>query len=81
MLKITAIFLKCIIKLKHNFSKSEAIDPGYYRAKSVLSNPPTQRKVKLRVKRFVEILVYRNTEFVIFSTIHGKIVDCKTFKK
>ena len=35
-------------------------------AKLVLSNPPTQRKVKLRVKRFIEILVYRKTEFVFY---------------
>ena len=42
------------------FKNSEvALDLGYPRAKLVLSNPPTQSKVKLRVKRFIEILVYR----------------------
>ena len=35
-------------------------------AKLVLSIPPTQRKVKLRVKRFFETLVHRKTEFVFF---------------
>ena len=38
----------------------------YLRAKLFLSNPPNQRMVNLRVKRFIEILVYRKIEFVFF---------------
>ena len=64
-----------------NFKNSEvAPDLGYLRAKLVLSNPPTQRKVKLCVKRFIEILVDRKTEF-FYSKIHVAyiLLYCKTF--
>ena len=39
------------------------------RAKLVLSNPSTQRKIELRVKRFIEILVNMKTEFVFFFSV------------
>ena len=79
-----------------NFKNSEvALELGYLRKKLVVSNPPTQRKVKLRVKRFIEILVYRKTEFVFFflqymlqyffilQNVHitvSQIFNCKNWK-